>query len=68
MAWASREAIAHSRPVILAPEGVLFSPSKPRDAKGFKEKLLNVGVWSNEDLKGINEAREEINSIKPQEW
>jgi len=48
--------------------GVLFSPSTPRDAKAFKKKLLNVGVWSDEDLKGINEAREAINSIKPQEW
>lgn len=48
--------------------GVLFSAAKPIDIKGYKKNLLSVGVWSDEDLKEISEAREAINSIKPQEW
>ena len=34
----------------------------------WKQQLLKTSIWSEEDLKGISEAREVINSWKPREF
>lgn len=38
------------------------------DVKAYRENLLKVGVWSEEDIALIEEARQHFNSWKPKEW
>lgn len=47
--------------------GVTIEQEK-MDIEAYREKLLQVGVWSDEDLKPIEEARSHFNSLKPAKW
>lgn len=38
------------------------------DMEAFKEKILQIPVWSDEDVKPIEEARNAFNSLKPVQW
>ncbi len=35
------------------------------DKEAYRKKILEVGVWSDEDLKPIEEAMTHFNSLKP---
>ena len=47
--------------------GVTIEQEK-MDMEAYREKLLQVGVWSDEDIKPIEEARTHFNSLKPAKW
>lgn len=47
--------------------GVTIEQEK-MDMEVYRKKILQVGVWSDEDLKPIEEAREAFNSLKPMQW
>ncbi len=38
------------------------------DMEAFKEKILQIPVWSDEDVKPIEEARSAFDSLKPVQW
>lgn len=38
------------------------------DVKAYRENLLKVGTWSDEDIAPIEEARQLINNWKVKEW
>ena len=38
------------------------------DVKAYRENLLKVGAWSDEDIAPIEEARQLINNWKVKEW
>lgn len=38
------------------------------DVKAYRESLLKVGVWSDEDIAPIEEARQLVNNWKVREW
>ena len=47
----------------------LLSKKKTKfDVKAYRENLLKVGVWSDEDIAPIEEARQLINNWKVKEW
>ena len=47
--------------------GVTIEQEK-MDMEAFKEKILQIPVWSDEDVKPIEEARNAFNSLKPVQW
>ena len=47
--------------------GVTIEKEK-MDMEAYRKKILQVGVWSDEDLRPIEEAREAFNSLKPVQW
>jgi len=47
--------------------GVTIEQEK-MDREAYREKILKVGVWTDEDLKPIEEARSHFNSLKPAQW
>jgi hypothetical protein len=47
--------------------GVTIEQEK-MDMEAYREKILKVGVWTDEDLKPIEEARSHFNSLKPAQW
>lgn len=47
--------------------GVTIEQEK-MDMEAYREKILQVGVWSEEDIKPIEEARTHFDSIKPAKW
>lgn len=38
------------------------------DVKAYRENLLKVSVWSDEDISLIEEARQHFNNWKVKEW
>ncbi len=38
---------------------------KEMDMEAYKEKILKIGVWSDEDLKSFEEATKDFNSVTP---
>jgi isopentenyldiphosphate isomerase len=34
----------------------------------YQQKLAQVSVWSDEDIKAIEDAKKAFNSLKPAEW
>ncbi len=47
--------------------GVTIQQEK-MDMEAYRKKILEVGVWSDEDLKPMEEARAAFNSLKPAQW
>lgn len=41
---------------------------KEMDMEAYKEKILKIGVWSDEDLKSFEEATKDFNSVTPAQW
>ncbi len=37
-------------------------------SKDYKEKIAKVTIWSDEDLKSFNDAKESFNSLKTAQW
>lgn len=50
----------------------LISKKKKKNAKfdveAYRDNLLKVGVWSDEDIAPIEEARQLLNNWKIKEW
>lgn len=38
------------------------------DAETYRQKLLKISVWSDEDIKPIEEARQHFNNLNVPEW
>ncbi|MBX2891427.1 MAG: hypothetical protein KF734_10900 [Saprospiraceae bacterium] len=38
------------------------------DVKAYRENLLKVGVWSDEDIAPVEEARQLLNNWRIKEW
>jgi cytochrome c556 len=53
---------------ILKGMGVVFKEEKPFDINAYRKKLIDVGEWTEEDLKAMENAKSAFNSLKPQEW
>lgn len=56
---------------LLVELGVSFEDAaagQTNNSSKLKEALLKVSVWSDEDLKPIEEAMNHFNSIKPAKW
>ena len=42
--------------------------ARPFSLKNWKRKLLNVSVWSTDDIKTVKANGKQLNSWKPHEW
>lgn len=40
----------------------------PHNSDDYRERLINISVWSEEDLKPIEEARRLFNNMAINEW
>ena len=47
---------------------LLSKKKKKFDYKAYRKNILSVGVWTDEDIAPIEEARQLINNWKVQEW
>jgi len=54
---------------VLAEMGVTIEPTGAEKQKraAYREKLLKISVWSDEEIKPIEDARQHFN-FKPEEW
>ncbi|ETZ22853.1 hypothetical protein [Pedobacter sp. V48] len=48
--------------------GVNLQHTSPQDRKANQERLLKISVWTEEDLKMIEDTRQSFGAIKPAEW
>jgi len=53
---------------ILKELGVVIQPEKKSSISDFKEKLTNISVWSDDDLKVFAESKTAFEDLKPQQW
>ena len=52
---------------ILRELGVVIQPEK-NSTSDLKDKLANVSVWSDDDLKVFEESKKAFEDLKPQQW
>lgn len=48
--------------------GVTIQQEKEIDLTSYKQKLLNISVWSDEDINVFEESKNAFKSLKPQQW
>ncbi|WP_432713788.1 hypothetical protein [Pedobacter sp.] len=53
---------------ILKELGVVIQPEKKANTSDFREKLANVSVWSDDDLKVFEESKMAFENLKAQQW
>jgi hypothetical protein len=53
---------------ILKELGVTIQQEGVFDIASYKQKLLNISVWNNEDVKVFEESKNAFESLKPQQW
>ena len=53
---------------ILTALGVTIQQTDKTTLSEYKKKIAKIPVWSDEDLKPIEDARKAFDSLKPQEW
>ena len=53
---------------ILKELGVVIQPEKKASLSEVREKLVNVSVWSDDDMKVFEESKKAFENLKPQEW
>jgi hypothetical protein len=46
--------------------GVIIKPAATVDMSTYRENLLKISVWTDEDIKPIEEARKHFESLRPQ--
>lgn len=42
--------------------------AKKQDADAYRQRLVNMSVWSDDDIKPIEEARQHFNNLTPSAW
>lgn len=53
---------------LLTELGVTFQNEKKQSIDDFKKALLNISVWTEEELETMESARKSFDSFKPVEW
>ena len=53
---------------ILKGLGVTIQPTAKTTLSGYKQKLANVSVWTDDDLKVFEETKKAFENLKPQQW
>lgn len=53
---------------ILKSLGVTIQPTGKTSLSGYKQKLANVSVWTDDDLKVFEESKKAFENLKPQQW
>ena len=53
---------------ILTALGVTMEKPVKTDVSEFKKSLANMSVWTDEDIKVVEEAGKAFDSLKPQQW
>jgi len=48
--------------------GVTIQQAGKKDISGYKQKLTQVSVWSDDDLKVFEESKKAFENLKPQQW
>jgi hypothetical protein len=48
--------------------GVIIQPQKSVNPSTYKEKILKVGVWTEDDLKSFEAGNGAFENFKPQQW
>ena len=48
--------------------GVTIQQAGKKDISGYKQKLTQVSVWSDDDLKVFEESKKAFEDLKPQKW
>ncbi|MVN23285.1 hypothetical protein [Mucilaginibacter arboris] len=48
--------------------GVTIQEENVFDGASYKQKLLDVSVWNEEDVKFFEESKNALESLKPQQW
>jgi hypothetical protein len=48
--------------------GIHLQQTNLQDRKANQERLLKISVWTEEDIKLIEETRQSFGAIKPAEW
>jgi hypothetical protein len=53
---------------ILKGLGVTIQPVGKISISDYKQKLANVSVWTDDDLKVFEESKNAFENLKPQQW
>ena len=53
---------------ILKGLGVTIQATSKTSTPAYKQKLANVSVWTDDDLKVFEESKKAFESLKPQQW
>jgi hypothetical protein len=53
---------------VLKDMGVTIQQAGKKDISGYKQKLTQVSVWSDDDLKVFEESKKAFENLKPQQW
>ncbi len=53
---------------ILKGLGVTIQQGSDSNRMGYKQKLANVSIWDDEDLKVFKESKNAFESLKPEQW
>ena len=48
--------------------GIHLQQTSPQDRKANQERLLKISVWTEEDVKLMEETRQSFGALKPAEW
>lgn len=53
---------------ILKGLGVIIQPQNVDRPSTYKEKILKVSAWTEDDLKAFEEGKSSFENFKPQQW
>lgn len=53
---------------VLKDLGVIIQQEENGSTGTYKQELANISIWSDEDLKPIEDAVKAFESLKPQQW
>lgn len=53
---------------ILKELGVTILQEGVFDLASYKQKLLDISIWDEEDVKAFEECKSAFESLKPQQW
>jgi hypothetical protein len=53
---------------ILIGLGVTIQQDSSTNTIAYKEKLAKISIWSDDDLKFLEEGKNAFESLKPQQW
>ena len=53
---------------ILKGLGVIIQPPSRVNTSTYKEKILKISAWTEDDLKAFEESKGAFENFKPQQW
>jgi hypothetical protein len=53
---------------ILQGLGVTIQQPDKKALSNYKQKLANVSIWADDDLKAFEEGKKAFESLKPEQW